>query len=79
MAQLPQGAEAPDPDQGEPLVHRTQRLLAERGIDDIRVVCQQEAAADITEHATYEPPELVERAWAQEQESSRRRSVLSPR
>jgi hypothetical protein len=29
---------------GEPLIHRTQRELAERGVTDIRVVCQAERA-----------------------------------
>jgi hypothetical protein len=61
------------PIHGEPLIHRTQRLFAERGISDIRVVCSLELAADyVTEVGTHEPLAQVDRAWVQEQESSRR-------
>lgn len=59
------------PIQGEPLIHRTQRMLAERGVDDVRVVAQPERSGYLWEGNTLVDPIWVDRDWQQEQESSR--------
>lgn len=56
---------------GEPLIHRTTRLLAERGITDIRVVADPTDTDYITPPATHEHPRPVDREWVQEWEPSR--------
>lgn len=60
------------PIKGEPLLHRTQRLLHERGVEDIRVVCKpRDRNRYVMPYARHEPMRYVEREWEQEQESSR--------
>jgi GTP:adenosylcobinamide-phosphate guanylyltransferase len=59
------------PIQGEPLIHRTQRMLAERGVEDIHVVCQAERTDYLLPGSHRVEPVWVARDWQQEQESSR--------
>lgn len=60
------------PINGEPLIHRTTRLLYEHGIDDIYVVCQDDRAEKyLSLPAKQGIPQIINRGWVQEQEQSR--------
>jgi hypothetical protein len=60
------------PIKGEPLIHRTQRMLHERGVEDVRVVCKPEDAdLFVLPKSIYQPMESSSRDWQQHQESSR--------
>lgn len=58
------------PIDGVPLIHRTTRQLAERGVTDIRVMADPDCGDYITPPAVRETPRLVGRAWVQEWEPS---------
>lgn len=61
------------PIHGEPLVHRTQRMLHERGISDVIVMAQTEwAPRYVLSPSQWGVPAPVERSWVQEMEPSRR-------
>jgi hypothetical protein len=60
------------PIKGEPLIHRTQRLLKENKVDDIRVVCnKKDKQGYVAEYSFFEEPVLPERSWIQEWDGSR--------
>lgn len=61
------------PIHGEPLIHRTQRMLAERGVRDIRVVCQEDRASEYVLEGVgvHAEPAWAMRDWSQEHETSR--------
>lgn len=57
------------PIKGEPLIHRTQRILAATGANDVYVVCRDSTyVLPPSQRAT---PQEVEREWVHEQEESR--------
>lgn len=57
--------------QGEPLIHRTQRLLLEGGVQDVRVVCPEMYADMYVTTGTHELPGESDRDWVQEWDPSR--------
>ena len=58
------------PIQGEPLIHRTQRQLRERGITDIHVVCQVERAPTyVAAHSRWAEPHWRDRDMHQHESS----------
>lgn len=60
------------PIKGEPLVHRTQRMLEERGVSDIVVMTKPElASAYVIGSSRTGTPARVDRDWVQEMEPSR--------
>jgi hypothetical protein len=60
------------PIKGEPLIHRTQRLLHENGVKNIFVVCKEEDKESfVSEFGEFRSPELAKRDWIQEWDGSR--------
>lgn len=60
------------PIHGEPLIHRTQRQLLDRGVADVCVVTTEDKAADyILPQARWELPKPSPRDWVQEWDGSR--------
>ena len=57
------------PIHGEPLIHRTQRQLADRGVTDVRVFADADCAEYVST-GTHEIPRPVDRDWVQEWEPS---------
>ena len=61
------------PIKGEPLVHRTVRMLAERHVEDIVVMARDEDAERyVVPPARRGVPDVVDREWVQEMEPSRK-------
>lgn len=58
------------PIRGEPMIHRTTRMLAEHGIEDIRVFADPSDTDYVIAPAIHEYPRAVERDWVQEWEPS---------
>lgn len=58
------------PIKGEPLLHRTVRMMAERGMTDIRVFADPDDIDYVVEPAIHEHPRPVDREWVQEWEPS---------
>lgn len=60
------------PIKGEPLIHRTQRMLMENGIKDIFVVCDEKNKSRyVLDYSTFEQPQIIDRSWVQEWDGSR--------
>ncbi len=58
------------PIKGEPLIHRTIRMLAERNIPDIRVFADSTDTDYVIPPGIHEIPRVVDRDWTQEWEPS---------
>lgn len=60
------------PIKGEPLIHRTQRLLKENKVKDIVVVCENKNYPKyVANYSKFAEPKIADRSWIQEWDGSR--------